>query len=175
MSASAVSAQADSVLYYSTNGYTAQTSIGYLVRRASHLISARVESRFAAFDVTFMQWVVLLHIRDKIAMTAAEIGRLVGHDSGAMTRLVDHLAQRGLVERRRSSRDRRIVTLSLTDQGSSTVEALMPAVVDCLNQAVAAFTREEADTLTRLLTKFVDGISAVEAKSSASELDGVKV
>jgi DNA-binding MarR family transcriptional regulator len=161
------------VLYYSPNTYTACSGIGYLLRRTSNLLTARIEARFAGFDVTFMQWVVLLHIRDKIAMTAAEIGRSVGHDSGAMTRLVDHLVQRGLVERCRSSRDRRIVTLSLTDQGSRTVASLAPSVIDCLNQAVATFTREEADTLTRLLTKLIDGISAADAKSYASELNGV--
>ena len=159
--------------YYSTDTYTAQNSIGYLVRRASNLLTSRVETTFAGFDVTFMQWVVLLHLRDKVAITAAEIGRSIGHDSGAMTRLVDNLVQRGLVERCRSSQDRRIVALSLTDQGRRTVGALAPPVVDCLNQAVAAFTREEADTLTRLLTKLVDGISAAETKSAAPELDGV--
>ena len=49
-------------------------------------------------------------------------------DAGAMTRLIDRLAAKGLVERLRSSIDRRVVTLTLTPAGEA-VAAHIPQVL----------------------------------------------
>jgi DNA-binding MarR family transcriptional regulator len=141
--------------YYAPETYTAQASIGYLVRRARNLMSGRIETAFAQHAITFAQWLVLMNLRDGIANTAAEISRDMCHDSGALTRVIDQLAQRGLIERKRSIEDRRTVELALTAEGLTVVNSLVPVVVNMLNTALAGFTREEADTLTRLLMKLI--------------------
>jgi len=148
------------IRHYSAADYTVESSIGYLIRRASNLMVSRVETVFAAHEITFVQWLVLAYLRDGMANTAAELCRQLCHDSGALTRLVDQLCERGLIERQRSLQDRRIVELSLTDSGLKAVEALTPLVVDCLNCALGDFTQEEVDTLARLLGKLIDGIAA---------------
>ncbi len=135
-------------------------SIGYLVRRAGNLMTGRVEAVFSKHEITFAQWLVLMNLRDGMASTAAEIARGMCHDTGALTRVIDQLAGRGLIERHRSIEDRRTVELKLTDEGLRTVNALVPTVVCLLNTALSDFTQEEAQTLTRLLEKLVDGISA---------------
>jgi DNA-binding MarR family transcriptional regulator len=72
-----------------------------------------------------------------------------------MTRVIDQLEQRGLIERTRGQSDRRTLTLSLTGEGLLMVNSLVPLVVCMLNTALKGFTRDEAETLTRLLTKLV--------------------
>jgi DNA-binding MarR family transcriptional regulator len=153
--------------FYTPETYTVRGSIGYLIRRARNLMTARVEREFDAKQVTFVQWIILMHLRDGLASTAAELSRDMCHDSGALTRVIDNLEQRGLIERRRAVIDRRVVELTLTDAGLATVNALVPTVVGLLNGSLAGFTHEEAADFTRLLKKFIDNISAdsaVEAK-----------
>ena len=156
--------------FYTPENYTVRASIGYLIRRARNLMTARVEAEFDRHEVTFVQWIVLMQLRDGLASTSAELSRDMCHDSGALTRVVDQLEQRGLIERRRSRADRRTVELTLTDAGLATVNALVPTVVGLLNGALADFTEDEARTFTRLLNKFIDGVSAETAPSKELEL-----
>jgi len=152
--------------FYDAKTYKARDSVGYLVRRAGNLMTTRVETAFADHEITFAQWMVMVKLRDGLATTAAEIARDMCHDSGALTRIIDQLAQRGLIERTRGQEDRRTIALALTKEGLRTVNALVPTVVDLLNMALAGFTAEEAATLNLLLNKLIDGVAAVPANKA---------
>ena len=144
--------------HYTPDKYRARSSIGYLVKRAHGLMMDRVEAAFIGHDFTFMQWVVLMYIRDELGFTATDICRDYRHDSGALTRVIDQLEVRGLLERRRNDEDRRVVRLYLTEQGRETVESLIPLVVDRLNTALDGFTTSEVSELTGLLGKLITRI-----------------
>jgi DNA-binding MarR family transcriptional regulator len=146
--------------FYTPESYTVRGSIGYLIRRARNLMSARVEHEFDAKQITFVQWILLMQLRDGLASTAAELSRDMCHDSGALTRVIDNLEQRGLIERRRAVTDRRVVELKLTDAGIAMVNSLVPTVVGLLNASLAGFSDDEARDFTRLLNKFVDNVAA---------------
>lgn len=139
--------------HYRADTYKARTSVGYLMKRAHALMLDNIEPAFTAHGFTFMQWVLLMYLRDGIALNPKDICREFRHDSGALTRLIDQMEQRGLIERRRGSADRRKVDLHLTRAGRRTVESLIPLVVDNLNLALTGFSRTEVDELTRLLNK----------------------
>jgi DNA-binding MarR family transcriptional regulator len=156
--------------FYDAKTYKARDSVGYLVRRAGNLMTTRVEAAFADHEITFAQWLVMMRLRDGLATTAAEIARDMCHDSGALTRVIDQLAQRGLIERTRGQEDRRTIALALTKEGLRTVNALVPTVVDLLNMALVDFTDDETSTLTRLLNKLIDGVTAVPA-TKAEQLE----
>ena len=102
--------------YYKTEHYQSQRSIGYLLRRAGKLITGRIEALFIREDVSFVQWVILMHLRDGISMTAAELSQHLCHDSGALTRVIDQMEERNLIRRQRSTEDRRMVSLELSDR-----------------------------------------------------------
>jgi DNA-binding MarR family transcriptional regulator len=131
----------------------ARNSVGYLLKRAHLQLIDQLEPALEAHGFTFTQWVILIHLRDGMALNGRELCSQLRHDSGALTRLIDQLEARGLVSRERSRKDRREVQLQLTSIGRSTVEATIPAVVERLNAALVDFSREELSTLMRLLTK----------------------
>lgn len=86
-------------------------------------------------------------------MTSRDICGSYRHDSGALTRIVDQLAERGLLERIRDNADRRKVNLRLTPAGLTLVESSIPHVVSILNTGLSDFSRGEVQDFTHLLLK----------------------
>ena len=136
--------------HYRAETSGARSSIGYLLKQAHSLLIDHLEPTLAASGFTFTQWVVLMHLREGLAINATVLCAQLRHDSGALTRVLDQLEARGLVRRERSREDRRSVDLRLTDLGCRTIEALVPAVVDKFNTALRDFSRTDLTDLTRL-------------------------
>jgi DNA-binding MarR family transcriptional regulator len=156
--------------HYETATYRAQDNVGYLVKRAHSLVVDIMEPVFEARGFTFLQYVILAWLRDGIALNPRDICAQYRHDSGALTRVIDQLAERGFLERVRRDRDRRKVELQLTPAGRDTIEGLIPLVVEKLNLALADFSGAEVHDLRRLLVKFNTRLLAIAepAKAPAS-------
>ena len=139
--------------HYQASTYRAQSSVGYLIKRAHSLMLDVLEPVFEAHGFTFVQYQVLASLRDGIAVNPKDICSQFRHNSGALTRVIDQLAERGLLERSRRDRDRRKVELELTPAGREVIESLIPLVVEKLNLALADFSSEEVQEFVRLLLK----------------------
>jgi DNA-binding MarR family transcriptional regulator len=73
-----------------------------------------------------------------------------------MTRTLDKLEDKGLLERSRSDDDRRIVNLTLTEKGQAVAAHIPEIVPPVLNARLKNFTREEFNEFRRLLDKFIE-------------------
>jgi len=160
--------------HYSNESFQLQDSIGYLVKRTQRLMHDRIESVFAEQGITFQQWVVLMHLRDGLATTTAGLCAEIRHDSGAMTRLIDQLEERGYIERQRQSADRRVVDLALTPSGRKMVESLIPLAVDTLNSALGGFTKTEVQQLQGLLRRLATRVAEMNEQDGVAPLLKVK-
>src|SRR6202790_4745975 len=150
--------------HYRAESYKARSSVGYLIKGAHSLLIDQLEAPVAGSDITATPWVVLMHLRDRLAINATHLCAQLRHDSGALTRVIDQLEARGLVQRERSREDRREVQLRLTDAGIETVAALVPSVVDKLNFALRDFSRAEASELNRLLIKLITSLDSASVE-----------
>jgi DNA-binding MarR family transcriptional regulator len=156
--------------HYRADDYRAVDSIGHLIRRVYTVMLGRAEAVFGEQGFTLMQWIVLLYLRDGLARTASEIAREFSHDSGALTRVIDRLEERGLVSRQRSERDRRVVELELTAEGRRTIDALLPMVVEQMNTALAPFNHEEFLRFRSFLTRLLDHLVSMTPAEPAQPL-----
>jgi DNA-binding MarR family transcriptional regulator len=141
--------------FYSIDMFAPRVSIGYLLRRVNKLSIARVEAAFDGNDITFTQWVVLALVSFDIATTCTELSRNMDHDKGALTRVIDQLEERGLIERRRDTGDRRVSQLTATADGRKIVADLARRVVDVWNDILHDSDREEIERLIATLTKLL--------------------
>jgi DNA-binding MarR family transcriptional regulator len=139
--------------HYQVSTYKTQFSIGYLVKRAHSMMLDVMEPLFEDHGFSFIQYVILAALRDGVVLNPKDICTQYRHDSGALTRVIDQLADRGLLERIRRNRDRRKVELKLTPAGHKVIDSLVPLVVDKLNDALTDFTKAEVQELLRLLIK----------------------
>ena len=156
--------------HYQVSTYKAQLSVGYLVKRAHSLMLDIMEPVIEQRGFTFVQYVVMSALRDGIAMNPKVICTQFRHDSGALTRIIDQLAERGLLERVRRDRDRRKVELQLTPAGRETIESIIPLVVDKLNEVLVDFSKAEVQELLRLLVKLNTTLQEhVDSSSVAAE------
>jgi DNA-binding MarR family transcriptional regulator len=154
--------------YYHASTYRAQSSIGYLIKRGQSMMNDVLEQLFAERGFSFIQYIILAWVRDGIAVNPKDICLKYRHDSGALTRVIDQLEERGLLARVRRGNDRRKVELELTDAGRKTVESLIPLVVDKLNLALTDFSHEEVTELKRLLIKLNTRLEAtLDPRASA--------
>ncbi len=155
--------------HYKVSGYRAQTSIGYILKRAHSLMMDVMEPELERRGYSFVQHVIMAWLRDGIAVNPKDFCAQYRHDSGALTRVIDQLVARGLIERSRGERDRRTVELQLTKAGLAAVEGLLPCVVDKLNMALADFNAAEVRELMRLLLKLNATLeSAVEPQGATA-------
>ena len=154
--------------HYHASTYMAQSSIGYLIKRSHSMIMDVLENLFADRGFSFIHYAILTYVRDGIAVNPKDICVQYRHDSGALTRVIDYLEERGLLERVRRGSDRRKVELQLTEEGRKTVESLIPLVVDKLNLALVDFSREEVAEFKRLLVKLNTRLTTtLDPKASA--------
>jgi DNA-binding MarR family transcriptional regulator len=128
-----------------------------------------MEPALVAHGFTFVQYQIMVGLRDGIAVNPKDLCAQIRHDSGALTRVIDQLAERGLLERSRRDRDRRKVELELTPAGREVVESLIPLVVDKLNLALAEFSTGEVKELTRLLLKLNVSLQSGDEPAASTE------
>jgi DNA-binding MarR family transcriptional regulator len=130
-----------------------QGNLVHLVRRGYSLITEVLQPTFVARGFTFTQFVIMTLIRDERADCGKDISALCRHDSGALSRTIEQLVRRGLIERTRSHHDRRVVQLRLTTLGKRAVEELIALKVLRLNLVLDGFTSQEVRDLIHKLIK----------------------
>lgn len=100
---------------------------------ASALIHGVADRRMTPHDLTALQWKPLHAIATGRASTAIECARIMNVDAGSVTRMVDRLENKGLVERVRDPADRRLIRLGLTAAGRDAA-SVVPDELHQLNE-----------------------------------------
>jgi DNA-binding MarR family transcriptional regulator len=135
----------------------AQDMPGHLARRFQQIAVAvfLAEVEDAGFDLTPVQYAALATIKSNPGLDQVTLAGLIAYDRTTITGVVDRLVQKGLAERRASSRDRRARELEITDAGRKTLRAITPAVEAAQRLMLRGLTQKEAEELMRLLRKAI--------------------
>jgi len=88
--------------------------------------------------------------------SASKLAQIFGVSRPTITRMVDGLAKKGLVERRHDPDDRRLAIISLTVQGRALQEATEAAAECFLADILTQLTDERLTRLDAALTDLVD-------------------
>lgn len=116
-------------------------------------LRAMEEELFARYDLTPQQYNALRLLRGAhpdTLRTTDLTERLVSRAPDT-TRLLDKLAERGLIERRRSEANRREVRVGITAAGGTLLDELQEPLRACHARQLGHLTRAELRDLTALL------------------------
>jgi DNA-binding MarR family transcriptional regulator len=141
--------------HYTPQSFSLMQSVGFLLTKARNLITAEMETALKALDITGPQMGVLLAMQRGLASTPFELSKMLSVDTGLMTRILDKLETKGLLERSRSTDDRRVVNLVLTKKGEEVAAEIPHIAPEVLNARLKKFTKAEFEELCRLLDKFI--------------------
>ncbi|WP_293267831.1 MarR family transcriptional regulator [Neptunomonas sp.] len=78
--------------------------------------------------------------------------------SGGMTNRLDRLEKAGLIARAPNPEDRRGTLVLLTEEGLELMNRIVPLHVENEARSLSNLSREEQETLDRLLEKLIDGL-----------------
>lgn len=156
--------------FYDGRRYVVADSVGYLLHQVVGSMRRQVAAGMAEHELTAAQWYPLWKLKRDGPGTAQELARDMDMDAGALTRLIDRLVAKGLVERTRSLTDRRVIMLSLTTDGLA-VASHVPAVLAEVNNAyLQGFSDAEWQTLKQLLRKMLANGQQLAAAPAATEV-----
>lgn len=139
-----------------------ETLVGLL--RIGDQLDNRLSRLFRDLGLTLSRFNVLrILVLAERPLTCGEIGERMIHIVPAITSLVDHLEKRGLVERHRCERDRRVVYVRITQAGHKLVDKAIAPLADIEIRLLSKLNRSELKSLKGLLEKVRESIAAVEA------------
>jgi len=104
-------------------------------------------------DLTYTQYIAMMVLWEKKAVTVKELGNALFLDSGTLTPLLKKMEAKGLIHRQRSAEDERSLIVSLTREGEALKEqavAVPYKMAQCTGLAP-----EEAAQLYQLLYKML--------------------
>jgi DNA-binding MarR family transcriptional regulator len=106
--------------------------------------------------ITSPQLVCLLAVAERGKTTATIMGREVFLSPSTIVGILDRLEAKGLVRRERDGNDRRVVSVSLTEEGSRLARSAPSPLQDTLTEALRVLPGEEqikiAESLERVVT-----------------------
>ncbi len=104
-------------------------------------------------DLTYTQYIAMMVLWEKKAVTVKELGNALFLDSGTLTPLLKKMEAKGLIHRQRSAEDERSLIVSLTEEGEALKEQAL-AVPYKMAQCTG-LAPEEAAQLYQLLYKML--------------------
>jgi len=140
--------------HYTANNFMLTESIGFMLTKARNVVTAQLDAALKDLDIASQQIGILLSIQRGVAATPFELSKLLGIDTGLMTRMLDKLEAKELLGRSRSANDRRVINLTLTENGEAVAARIPEIAPQILNARLRKFTKFEFAELCRLLRKF---------------------
>ncbi|HSV83316.1 MAG TPA: MarR family transcriptional regulator [Ramlibacter sp.] len=150
-------------VFYRPETYNPDESAAYLMRRILTCMAGEADRALEPRGLTHAQWVPLLKLHLGQASTVAELARECSQDAGAMTRLLDRLEAKGLLRRVRSSQDRRVVNLELTEAGREIAKDIPAVLCAVQNDFLQGLSVQEWQQLKGLLRRVLDNALARQA------------
>jgi len=126
-------------------------SPGFLLNQAVLALNGALDRALAPLGVTGAQWTVIYLLHEHRAQTVNEFARAVGSDSGAASRLVGRLIDKGLVVRDGEPGSTRRTPLSLTEQAQQKYPQLRATVAATLGELTDGITTERLAELGETL------------------------
>jgi DNA-binding MarR family transcriptional regulator len=130
---------------------------GSLVHQVARELNTALDRQLAPFDLTAQQAALLLRAARQ-ETSPSQLKALLGTDTAGMTRLLDRLEAKGLLNRRRHPDDRRSIVIEPTDQARALIPRVAPIFRRVNGQLLAGLTEPEVTQLTTTLQRMLDNI-----------------
>ncbi len=138
----------------------AQDSLGFLLADVSRLMRRAFLQRLEGSSLTPAQARALVHVSRHEGVRQIDLADRLEVQPITLARLIDQLAEEGLVERRPDPQDRRAYQIFLTPAAAPHLEAIEHVAAAIRKVALQTLTAEQATALTAALRVMRDNLCA---------------
>ena len=127
------------------NGFELEQALAFNLNRTASLMADAVSAAFSANNhrISAQDFGILYRLSMKGATAQAEITQAMMRDKATVTRRLDSLVKKGLIERIPDANDRRRFRIALTQQGEETLAATLPLLRDLQHKVQSGLSEEE--------------------------------
>ncbi|WP_353127554.1 MarR family winged helix-turn-helix transcriptional regulator [Parapedobacter pyrenivorans] len=132
----------------------------FLLERTARRVKQYAQYQFNCgdFGITVDQWSILKNLRQHADLSQKELAEYCGKDQPTLTRIVDLLVSKNLVERRTNPTDRRSFVVHLTPEGERKIDTLTVNVNEIRMQAWQNLDEVDFEHLKRILNTIYDNL-----------------
>lgn len=153
-------AASNTPVHYRGNAQAIDDNVGFMIKLVHNSMNRMLDLEMAPLGLTAMQWRPIAILARGIVDTPAGLARILGVDTGAITRTLDRLEGKGLLRRARCTEDRRVVHVELTELGQEKAKAIPANIARVLNHHLRGFSSNEVAQLHHLLGRMLANGSA---------------
>ena len=134
-------------------------SLGFLLADVSRLMRRSFDERARTIGITRPQWRVLTTLTRHEGINQGGLAEILEVEPITLCRMVDRLADAGMVERRADPNDRRAWRLFLTDKARPPLAELRTMAADLFEEAMAGLSVVEQEQLHGALERILGNLS----------------
>lgn len=146
------------------------TSLSHLMRRAQQFAMDLYDDETEADALTARQLAVLHVVDQNDGVTQTKLVAQTGIDRSTLADMIDRLAKRDMIQRKRVEEDQRANSVKITTIGRRALKAAQPA----MQRAEAAFLEKLSSRSRTEFVKCLNAIAQAYAEKQAEELNGAK-
>ena len=130
---------------------TTNREFAFTLNDVARMLRTYADYRAAQFGITRAQWAVLVRLDRSEGLKQSELAEMLDLQPISLTRLLDKLAECGLIERRADPIDRRAKRLFLTPAAHPLLEKLGDLGDDLMSTALRGVPRESVEQMVAQL------------------------
>jgi MarR family transcriptional regulator, transcriptional regulator for hemolysin len=145
---------------------------GFILNDVARMLKTYADHKASQFGITRAQWVVLVRLDRFEGLKQAELAEMLDLQPITLTRLLDRLAECGLIERRPDPNDRRAKLLYLTAKAKPVLEQLGDLGNELMGTALAGVEREHVELMVAQLAIVKENLrQAIQHKNAAASAE----
>jgi MarR family transcriptional regulator, transcriptional regulator for hemolysin len=137
---------------------TVSREIAFTIMDVARLQKTFADQRARQYGMTRAQWAVLFRLDRSEGLKQSELAELLDLQPISLTRLLDRLAENGLIERRPDPNDRRANRLFLTPAARPLLERLTKLGEGMMETVLEGFDDKAVERLLRYLQTMRDNL-----------------
>ena len=136
---------------------SSRSRTSYLIKRVELIVRSRLEVVLRDLDITTGQYAALSLLAAMPETSSAQLARSVGVTPQTMTDTILAFEYRGLISRERSSEHKRILKISLTEEGRALVRKCEGRVSSVEGELFGVLDKNDLDQLRSSLLAIAQG------------------
>ncbi len=137
-----------------------------------NILNSRIKKCFIdrlqqnGINVTPEQYLVLDILWEKQSLSQQNIADLIQKDKNSVTKIIDSLEKKNLVNRVVDQRDRRINKIELTQEGLDLEKITTEVAINFMNDTIKGIDNQDLDKFAEVMRRLKDNLDNIEATSN---------